>query len=393
MARPGNPALLRRINRTLVLDALADGATTSRAELAGRLGLAKPTVGAIVGDLVAEGLVRELGPGSPTARGGRRPALLALAPDAVAHAGIHFGVSTTRVAVADATGAVRATLTAPSPRRAPRRSVALARRLVGEAFRVAQLPADRLRAVGLAVPGPVDTDRGVCTVAPNLGWRDVPIEAMVSRALGVPAVARNIAHAGCLAEHAAGAARGTEHVVWLYVGTGVGAGAMDHGRLVAGHRGLGGEIGHCPLVPDGPVCGCGRTGCLETRASGRALAAAAGTADAEEAFARAAAGDPRATAAVTELAGWLARGVATLIDLSAPELVVVGGGLAGAGEALLGPLRDALAGRALRDVAVVGSLLGDDAEVTGAVLLARQHGRAELTGGAGTGPGESTTAG
>ena len=369
----GNPQLLRRINRTLVLEAMSDGRQRSRADLAAAVGLAKPTVGEIIDNLVSERLVREIGYGSVTSRGGRRPLLVEIDPDSAAHVGIHFGVHTTRVVVTDAIGRTRAATLATSPLKSPKRSVNTAKRLVASALSEAGIPVERLRAVGAAIPGPVDSTTGRCTVAPNLGWNDVPIEAMLADAFGVPTIAKNIAHAGALAEHDSGAAAAVDDVVWVSVGTGVGAGIISGGRLQAGSSGLGGEIGHCRVAPDGPVCSCGRRGCLESLGSGRALARRAGTSDAAQAFSNAAAGDPVARQAIIETAGWLAVGVATLVNVFDPQLVVIGGGLAGAGEVLLGPLRLATAGTALRDVPVVASSLGDEAEVTGAVLLARQH--------------------
>ncbi len=369
----GNPQLLRRINRTRVLDALGDGRQWSRAELATEVGLAKPTVGMIIDDLVTDRLVRELGFGRAASRGGRRPVMIEIDPDAAAHVGIHFGVHTTRVAVTDAVGRLRATVVAASPLRSPKRSVTTATRLVASALEQACIPPERMRAIGAAVPGAVDSSTGVCTVAPNLGWRDVPIEAMLVDVFHVPAVARNIAHAAAAAEHAVGVAQSVDNLVWLYVGTGIGAGIINGGRLLTGSAGLSGEIGHCRVSANGPMCSCGRRGCLESLASGRALAIAAGTSDGADAFAEAAAGNRRAGRAVHDIAGWLAVGVATLVNVVDPALVVIGGGLAGAGEALLAPLREAASGTALREVPIVASALGDEAEVTGAVLLARRR--------------------
>jgi predicted NBD/HSP70 family sugar kinase len=370
MLGAGKPSLLRSINRSRVLDALAIDARLSRADLAKRTGLAKPTVGSIVDDLLADGTLREVGLGPAQAAGGRRPMLLELDPLAAAFVGVHFGVHTTRVVVADATRTVRASAAEPAVVGSPARSVRSAGRLVDRALARSGLHADRLHAAGVAVPGPVRAADGVCTLAPNLGWNDVPIEAQLTARLGVPVRVRNIAHAAALAEHTIGAARGTENLVWLYVGTGVGAGVIVDGHLFEGAAGQAGEIGHCPMTGRGPSCSCGRQGCLEALGSGAAIAGRAGTADAERAGEAASGGDRAAQRAFREAGGWLGRGAATLVNLFDPELVVVGGGVAKAGERLLAPLRASLEVAALRPVPVVVSALGDDAEVLGALLLA-----------------------
>src|SRR5688572_12152227 len=129
-----------------------------------------------------------------------------------------------------------------------------------------------LSAAGISTPGPSDPKRGIVTTPPNLpGWRDVPLAKAIGDRLGVPAWLENDANAAALAEHRLGAGRGSDHLVLVTLGTGVGGGLVLDGKLYRGASGAAGEIGHMQLVADGPVCGCGRRGCLEVLASGRAL--------------------------------------------------------------------------------------------------------------------------
>ena len=113
----------------------------------------------------------------------------------------------------------------------------------------------------------------MCVLAPNLGWRDLPLRDALADELGVPVRVNNITQAAAVAEGRVGAARGARSFVWVYVGSGVGSGVVIDGKLFFGQRGFSGEIGHCPVVEDGPLCACGRRGCLETVASAMALAA------------------------------------------------------------------------------------------------------------------------
>ena len=410
------PGLLRNVNRGAVLAVLRDG-PRSRAALARETGLAKPTVSAIAEELLAEGLVRVGGVGTAQAAGGRRPELLELDPGALSYLGVHFGVRHVQVALADATGAIRASRNGPATPRNPERALRLASSLAGHVLEEAGSSWSRVAAAAVAVPGTVERSTGRCRLAPNLGWRDVAIAEPLSARWGCRVVACNIAQAGALAEAAEGVARDVASFVWLYVGTGVGAAIVERGRLVEGRDGFAGEIGHMPIRAGGRRCGCGRRGCLETVSSGPAIARtaaraglgarpsavrspaaagpletdgpgepvraagrlgterpvpAAGASDAEWVAERAASGDALAEAAIRTAAEALGRGVATLVDLLNPELVVVGGGVAGAGEVLLRPLRASLADHGLPDslAPVVASDLGALAELRGAIRLA-----------------------
>jgi glucokinase len=232
-------------------------------------------------------------------------------------------------------------------------------------------------AVGIVVPGIVDEHAGIAVWAANLDFRDVPIKALAEARLGLPTALGHDVRAGGLAEARMGAGVGHAHVFVVPIGTGIAAASIIDGRLLSGAHGAAGEIGHIVVRPDGPRCGCGQRGCLETLASAAAVARryaerAGREASAEEVAAVAATGDPIAGAVWQETIDALADGLLIGIALFDPAVIVVGGGLAEAGDALLAPLRAAIHKRVTfhREPALCRAALGDEAGCLGAALLA-----------------------
>jgi glucokinase len=251
-------------------------------------------------------------------------------------------------------------------------------------------------AYGFGIPATIDRRRGVAIQAVHLPLHDVPFAAVMGERLGLPVVVDNDANVAALAEHRAGAAKGTRDSVTLTLGTGIGSGLVLDDRLYRGATGAGGELGHMVIDLDGPVCPCGNRGCLEAIVSGTALAR-----DGREAAAReprsalgralaegneitgalvtdlAHAGDSAAREVVERAGAALGVGIANIANVLEPEVVVIGGGVIGAGELLLEPARDELKRRALapaRDtVRVVAAHFGAEAGMIGAALLAFEY--------------------
>ncbi|WCN81155.1 ROK family protein [Micromonospora sp. LH3U1] len=260
--------------------------------------------------------------------------------------------------------------------------------VVGTILDVAEGLADKARAdgltpiaVGIAVPGVVDEARGVAVWSANVGFRDVPLRHLAATRLGLPTALGHDVRAGGLAEARLGAGRGTGHVLFVAIGTGIAAAHVVDGTAVVGAHGAAGEIGHVLVRPDGPRCGCGRPGCLEAIASAAAIGRrydelAGETADAPvtaaEVAERAAAGEPLASQVWQEAVEALADGLATGQALFDVATIVLGGGLAQAGDRLLTPLRAALHERMTfhREPQLVAAALGDEAGCLGAALLA-----------------------
>jgi glucokinase len=255
-----------------------------------------------------------------------------------------------------------------------------------------------VKAVGVGAAGFIDAQRATVMFAPNLAWRDEPLQASLQRRLGLTVVVENDANAAAWAEVRFGAGRGSQHVVALTVGTGIGGGIVINGQLVRGQFGAAAEIGHVTVVPDGRPCGCGLRGCWEQYASGRALLRealelvqrapetagellrlAGGQRECitgEMITQAALAGDATALRCFDAVGTWLGRGLAGLAAVLDPGLFVIGGGVSAAGEILRAPASAAFAasltGHGYRPMAELRiAELGPDAGLVGSADLAR----------------------
>ncbi|MFE9773926.1 ROK family protein [Streptomyces sp. NPDC005931] len=234
-------------------------------------------------------------------------------------------------------------------------------------------------AAGVAVPGIVDEAEGVAVYSANLGWRDVPLRALLAERLGgVPVALGHDVRAGGLAEGRIGAGRGADRFLFVPLGTGIAGAIGIDGRVEAGAHGFAGEIGHIVVRPGGAPCPCGQRGCLERFASaaavGEAWAASCGDpgADAADCAKAVESGDARARKVWQEAVDALADGLVTALTLLDPRTLIIGGGLAEAGETLFTPLREAVGRRVTfqRLPSLVPAALGDTAGCLGAGLLA-----------------------
>ncbi|GEL45442.1 glucokinase [Cellulomonas hominis] len=259
----------------------------------------------------------------------------------------------------------------------------------------AQYP--QVDAVGAAAAGFVGPDRTTMLFAPNIAWRHHPLGTRLADRIGLPVVIENDANAAAWAEYRFGNGRGTRDMVMLTLGTGLGGAVVADGRLLRGAFGAAAELGHVTVVPDGHFCGCGQEGCWEAYASGTALARLArnvATSDPEGARAMLAVadgeplsgahvtaaarqGDPVATGLMHRFGRYLGLGIATLTAVVDPEVVVVGGGIAGAaGDLILPAAREGflakLSGRGFRgEPRIVTAALANDAGIIGAADSAR----------------------
>ncbi len=234
-------------------------------------------------------------------------------------------------------------------------------------------------AAGIAVPGIVDTARGTAVYAANLGWRDVPLRALLGERLGgIPVALGHDVRTGGLAEGRIGAGRGADRFLFVPLGTGIAGAIGIDGAVEAGAHGFAGEIGHIVVRPGGAACPCGQHGCLERYASaaavGAAWAAASGNpkADAADCARAVEFGDPDAERVWEDAVGALADGLVTALTLLDPRVLIIGGGLAEAGETLFSPLRAAVERRVTFQTlpSVVPAALGDTAGCLGAGLMA-----------------------
>lgn len=201
--------------------------------------------------------------------------------------------------------------------------------------------------VGVGVPGLFDRDAGTIRMFPNFPgpWVGYPLRDRLAAGLGQPVTFINDARAHTLAEARMGAGRGAPTIAMLTLGTGIGGGLIIDGKLHLGATGTAGEIGHQTVKEDGPVCGCGNRGCAEAFAQAGAMTRAAGVATVEEVFAGAAQGNARCQAAIDQAIKYLGIAIANVVTVLVPDRVVIGGGIAEAGDVILLPLRKAVMAR------------------------------------------------
>ncbi len=248
-----------------------------------------------------------------------------------------------------------------------------------EAGRVTVAEVGPVATVGIGVPGLFDTESGEIELFPNLPgpWNGYPLRDPIGDALDLPAEIINDARAFVLAEGTIGAGRGYSPLVGITLGTGIGGGIMIDGRLQLGAFGKAGEIAHQIIVPDGPLCGCGNRGCVEALAKADVLAETAGAPDVETVFRRARSGDERSLAAIDTAAGFIGIGLANVVTLIGPSRIVIGGGIAAAGNLILDPIRNAIRSHVtlvpVERIDVVPAELGSFAGAIGAALAGRDQ--------------------
>ncbi|HET9344817.1 MAG TPA: ROK family transcriptional regulator [Candidatus Limnocylindrales bacterium] len=373
---------VRRANLSAIVRELHAHGPLTRSELVSRTGLTRSAIRGLIGELTGAGFVseeRSTGQGTP----GRPSPVVRLNPRRAVALALEIDVDTLAAAAVGLGGEVlaRTRVDRPSSHVTVESVSADLAELAG-GLRNDALTPEALVGVGVGVVGVTRRSDGLVSMAPNLGWRDVPLGAVLARALDmpVPVSVANEADLGALAEHRRGAAVGFDHVLFIDGEVGVGGGLIVDGKPLAGAAGYGGEVGHIPVNPAGMACRCGSVGCWETEVGALALLRRAGhppgggRKDVDAVLRDAEAGVPAAIDALAEVGRWLGIGLAGLVNVLNPEVIVLGG-LFGriqpyAGRALDGAL-DRMALSAPRGlVRIVPAKLGVDAPLIGAAEYA-----------------------
>lgn len=392
------PINLASLGRVRVLRALSEESALSRAELVELTGLARATVGSVIDDLIDAGLVRKMTeadapPGARTgrsqsavtsaaaaARTGRPPQLLSLEPRAAYAAGLDIGHDHVRTVLTDLVGTVlwdgSVQLDVDGD---PESALLSAATLLDRAIDAVGAERERILGLGLGIACPVDKTTGALHADGIMpGWIGMRPAQELGRRTGLPVRIINDANAGVLAERRFGAARNCVNVVYLRLSSGIGAGVMSDGRMLLGHGGLAGELGHVTVEANGAVCRCGNRGCLETVASPPAVAALLTRSwgrpvSPEELPELLHTGDRGTLRAIEDAGDAVGRALAFTVMLLNPELIVVGGDLASAGDILFEPMRRSLARNTMdshaQPLRIVPGSLGDSAGVRGAAAL------------------------
>ena len=351
----------RAHNAALVLRALYDYGPISRADVARLSGLTRTTVGAVIGELIEDGLAREIGRGPST--GGKAPILLELIDDARHVIGLDLGEFVFQAGLVDLRGRIQRTIERPVAGLSGEESLAVVHEMIAE---LAGHANGTLLGIGVGTPGIVDATTGTIRRAVNIGWQDVPLAEILRARHGVPVAVANDSRAAALAIELFSGRR-TSNLVAIKVGRGIGAGVVLGGELFHGDGFGAGEIGHIVVDDDGAECRCGRFGCLETVASSRAILqratevamespesplgrrlTAAGELTLDDLRAELDDGD-EATRRVAVAAGrFLGQAVAGVIGVLDVERIVLHGSVADLGPVWVDAVRDEAHRRALR---------------------------------------------
>jgi glucokinase-like ROK family protein len=383
---------IRKFNTAVILDALRRYAPISRAELAARTGLNRSTVSIIVNSLIEEGYIQETD--LQSSKVGRPGMLLVLNPRGGCAVGLEIGVDFISIIMTDFTAQVQwrqHCIIDPSLDQIA--ILEKAAELTQAALDAGQEQGLRPLGIGLGVPGLVDGRQGKLVFAPNLKWSNVPLRLMWSQRFVLPVFVENEANAAALGEYYFGSARGVDDFIYLSAGIGLGGGIMIGGKLFRGSTGYASEVGHMTIDPDGELCGCGKRGCWETLVGPRAvLRRVRHTLEAgaesrlpgivngtlhdmtiEDVFNAAMQNDPVALKALVEVGENLGIGVANLVNIFNPQLIVLGGALNMASPILLPQIERVVCSSALQppceNVRITGSAHGADACVMGAIAL------------------------
>ncbi|HSI99735.1 MAG TPA: ROK family transcriptional regulator [Patescibacteria group bacterium] len=373
---------VRRANLSAIVRELHVHGPLSRSDLVTRTGLTRSGIRALIGELVSAGLVDER-PSLPAGMPGRPSPMVRPMADRAIVLALEVNIDSLAMAVVGYGGAVQRIQRVDRPR-----THVTVEEIVDDLVDLVRPILGTLRhggallGIGVAVAGTVRRTDGVVRQAPNLGWREVPLGERLRTALDldVPLWVANEADLGGLAEHRRGAAVGVDDVVYVMGEVGVGGNLIVHGKPLVGAAGYGGEVGHMPLNPSGSACGCGSSGCWETEVGERAMLVRAGRpADGgreavSELIEAARTGDAQARDALAHVASWLGIGLAALVNVFNPRLVVLGGTFERI-HPIMGPsIEEAMRRRALPPsaelVRVVPGTLGADAPLLGAAELA-----------------------
>lgn len=370
---------MREANRARIVESLKHHGHLTQVELAGSTGLSPATVSNIVKELAASGVLNT----SVTSRSGRRATEVTLARKLGLVAGLHFSSRHLRVAISDVGRTVVAENHVPlALDHRHDRELDRATLLMSDMLESVDAGFDDLLAVGIALPAPVDVRTGMIATPGLLrGWEGVDVARVMGNRIGVPVFVDNEATLGGMAEARFGAARGTRGAAYIRVGHGISAGLVINGSVYHGVTGKAGQIGHVTIDENGPICRCGSRGCLDTLAGGPALLELfrddPGMQRIRDLLVRADTGDASARRVIADAGRHIGIAAASLCNLFDPELLVIGGELAQAGEILLAPMRHALERSALAGEfgvpEIVQGDLGDRAEVLGCLALAIQN--------------------
>ncbi len=383
----------KQLNETLILNAIRRHSPISRTDIARMTELSGATVTKFIDNLIQTGFVRE--DGYDDSRGGRRPTLLKLVPEAGFAVGVDLGAANLRAVVIDLEAKIIAKIAKKT--KADEGKERILKRIIEIIHQVIDtsgVEREKIKGIGVGISGIIDHQKGICLFCPNIkGWENVPVKRLLEEEFGMEVSVDDSSRMAALAEHWCGFARKVENFIFIKVGVGLGSGIFTNGQLYRGSRGTAGELGHTTIDENGPRCQCGNRGCLEILVSGPGIIRRAKERLEEgvvsliermsagdlakvtpEIVAQAARkGDKLAFNIMEKTGEYLGTGIANAVNLFNPELVIIGGGISRAGDLFLDTVERTVKARALHtastSVDIKLSELGDTTAAQGTAIL------------------------
>lgn len=383
----------KQLNETLILNAIRRHSPISRTDITRMTGLSGATVTKFVDNLLQTGFVKE--DGYDDSRGGRRPTLLKLVPEASFTVGVDLGADNLRAVVIDLEAKIIAKIAKKT--KADEGKERILKRIIEiihQVINVSGVEREKIKGIGIGISGVIDHQKGVCLFFPNIkGWENVPVKRLLEEEFRMEVSVDDSSRMAALAEHWCGFARKVENFIFIKVGVGVGSGIFTNGQLYRGSRGTAGELGHTTIDENGPRCQCGNRGCLEILVSGpgiirrtrerleegvvslieRMSAGDLAKVTPEIVAQAARKGDKLAFNIMEKTGEYLGTGIANAVNLFNPELVIIGGGISRAGDLFLDTIKRTVKARALHtastSVDIKLSELGDTTAAQGAAIL------------------------
>ncbi|MNO66181.1 N-acetylglucosamine repressor [compost metagenome] len=346
----GDQQLIKKMNKTIVLDTIRHRQPLSRADISVEIGLNKATVSSLVAELIDSDLVTEIGPGESS--GGRKPTLLLFNKQAGFAIGIDIRVNDLLAVLVDLEGNTVREKSVPLDDLTPDNVIDQIRKTIRVLSRKLPESPYGIVGIGIGVPGLVDEKSQVVS-APNLGWNQIDLMNSLHAEFGSNIHIDNEANAGAIGEKLFGAGIDSQNLVYLSIGVGIGAGIIVGGELYRGASNFSGEVGHMTIAEDGPLCRCGNRGCWETLASEKALLDQAAqewpeaSVELEDILEAARSGNPKAIELLNRIGCQLGVGLANLVNILNPEMIVIGNRLSMVGELIQDSMLQTIEARSL----------------------------------------------
>lgn len=388
--RTGNNQFLKQLNQTVILDLIRVNKAISKAQLAEITGLSPTAIGMITSSLQEQGYIHETGIGE--SKGGRKPVLLELKPRSYYSIGVDFDVDYMNILLVDITGEI---ISEKASRVSHWESVEKVMKkmesMIDDILSEFSIETGKLLGIGISVPGMVDWEQCEVVMAPNLGWEGIAVKDYMKRFQEVPIYLENEAMASAICENWVGSCQGINNFVCINIKSGIGAGIFTHGRLYRGASGSAGEVGHIVVDENGPKCGCGNYGCLETMASTSYIVEKArklirqgsvsslnDVEDAdgitiEDVIRAARSGDGTAINILNESARYLGIAISNIANTLNPSKVVLGKEFVKYADLVMEQIVSVVACKALKSPAahmdIAASMIGERASTLGAALI------------------------